>query len=253
MSLRTRNTNYVLANQSSAQNRFRKIVESVVQANRLAVEHAQKEDEENPNARRRRYDGELQRWCKDSSDTATWLYHLVFSSGASEPTASTQPKNRQYQGATVVTIDDNDALSDPSDSEFQDASDKIPLVRFERGANISSDIHPRHLDKIEWNAQTEPSLVVDRLLATWTFLPLSEIQASTAGYTSVQDKEWREGLISRIQKYVSEKERPKTKAKSGDIDSSDDEDDEIEEGDGLGDLPRKSTPLLIFTRQLTSI
>lgn len=128
------NSNYVIANQTTASNRFRKIVESVVQANRMAIEKAQKEDDENPTEKRRQYDTSIQRWRKPPNDTATWLYRLVFSSG---PLPTSRPS--QYDGATVVTIQEDNALSEPSDGEYESAAEKAQVVRFGRGSKNTPD------------------------------------------------------------------------------------------------------------------
>ncbi|KAF2790029.1 hypothetical protein K505DRAFT_377814 [Melanomma pulvis-pyrius CBS 109.77] len=156
-------------------NRFRKVVESVVQANRLTVETAQKLDAENP---KRGHYNEIQRWQSDSNDTATWLYHLVFSPDSTTPEQSTEPK--RLQRSYSVTVEDYD--SDASQASKTTTTIKGPLENtLEQQPDPSSQV-------IVWNNRTEPTFVVDRLLHSWTHLNDSQIQESKTPYPSGQDK-----------------------------------------------------------------
>jgi hypothetical protein len=164
------------------------VVESIVQASRLAVERAQEENAANPTEKRRHYNSELQRWQSDSNDTATWLYHLVFSSGGMNEPSGTTPK-RLKERSFAVTIEDYD-----SDASSQGTAS---LHTVKDAPQNPPDQKPESMSQvIVWNSKTEPSLVVDRLLQSWTYLNEVQIQASKVTYPSGWNKSG-ESLMNR--------------------------------------------------------
>lgn len=105
-------------------NCWRSVTEIVVQANRQVVENAQIEDVEDAVQKHSHLDGkrtELDAWKGGSFDTATWLYHLIFSPSAHHPpyqttTSEEDPKTREG----VVSV--RSAL----DSATKDAAPRPP-------------------------------------------------------------------------------------------------------------------------------
>jgi len=209
---------FVFKNQTTRGNRFRKIVESVVQTNRLAIENAQNEDEDNPTEKRRELDVSIARWRKPPNNTATWLYHLVFTSGP----LPTQPLQRD--GDTVVTIEDSHEaryvrgnLACDSSSEYEDV---VQVVK--RGSNQSPE-EPLPASHLKYWAQ--PSRIVDQLLHSWTNLDSTQIEASAIEYVSAQDEASARAINEKVDDYKDEEKR---KGKAG-VDSpfsSEDSDDE---------------------------
>lgn len=211
---------FVFKNQTTRGNRFRKIVESVVQTNRLAIENAQKEDEDNPTEKRRELDVSIARWRKPPNDTATWLYHLVFTSGP----LPTQPLQRD--GDTVVTVEDShearsvrDSWACDSSSEYEDA---VQVVK--RGSNQSPE-EPLLASHLTYWAQ--PSRIVDRLLRSWTNLDSAQIEASAIEYVSAQDEASARAINEKIDDYKKDEEKRKGKAGVDSPFSSEDSDDEL--------------------------
>ena len=157
--------------------KYRKIVESIVETNHFAIERA-REEEHAP--QKRHYNRNLQRWQADSHDTATWLYHLVFSTGSEPLNIPTLKSSGEAQSATV---------------EDYDSGDSAPGA--DRG---SVDDVPESSKLITWNDATKPSAVVDRLLHKWTTLSFDLIRASKTPHNPTQEA-WGEGLIQEIQGY----------------------------------------------------
>jgi len=152
-------------------NRFRKVAESIVQANRLAVENAKPGSESNPT--HRDYT-ELQHWQGGSYDTATWLYGIVFATSIDRAKPSANPRILPRQ---------------PSVSDYvSDAEDDDDVT-----SNLSQD--PASTDSsralIVWNERTQPGSVVDRLLNIWTMLSDEQIRESAS---QVGADEWSDGL-----------------------------------------------------------
>ncbi|KAF2279537.1 uncharacterized protein EI97DRAFT_370831 [Westerdykella ornata] len=153
-------------------NRYRKVVESVVQANRLAVEKAKEDDDAHPTEKRRHYNSSLQRWQADSNDTATWLYHLVFMTGVAVADAvppappHTEAETKSSTGSHQATVEDYDTEASKNAARAA-AVKKHRVVQFAPSPKA-----------IVWNQLTEPSTVVDRLLHTWTFLSDAHVQTS---------------------------------------------------------------------------
>jgi hypothetical protein len=168
-------------------NRFRKIVESAVQANRQVVESAQRDDD-GAGAEQRHYTAaELDVWKEGSFDTATWLYHLVFSP---EPTRSPSPNprtRRLYQASVtdesheiIGSISRSSSTTTVHDRQFSDQDEKAMIV---------------------WSRQTEPSQVVDRLLTSWTTLSPDQITLSS---TRHEGDDWREGIVRMVEEAKEE-------------------------------------------------
>ncbi|KAI4955920.1 hypothetical protein J4E91_000129 [Alternaria rosae] len=168
-------------------NRFRRIVESSVQANRLVVESAQKEDEKLEADTQHHTSAELDIWKSGSSDTATWLYHLVFSPDAASP-SSPSPQPRQLHQASVA---DESAETNTKTGFLLSSEAPIPPKR--------RPSEPEDKALILWSKQTEPGLVADRLLSSWTTLSSSQIGLSSTRHHSIEgaeDDEWREGILN---------------------------------------------------------
>jgi hypothetical protein len=138
-----------------APNRFRKVAESIVQANRLAVENAKPDSARHP-ARGRRT--ELQPWQAGSFDTATWLYNLVFAAGIDQDKLSKNPRILQRQPSVSDYVSDAEDDNTGSTYEVPHSSSNTAMIT--------------------WNEQTRPSSVVDRLLNTWTTLSTEQIRSS---------------------------------------------------------------------------
>lgn len=183
-------------------NRYRKVVESVVQANRLAVERAQKENQENPTEKRRHYDSALQRWQADSDDTATWLYHLVFMSGVQS--APLKSVRYNLQGPYTATVEDYESENSERPAKTEQTVD---IPRSISGKTEHTVEVPRSSNQvIVWDNTTEPSSVVDRLLYSWTFLSDTQIQTSRIPAPPREEDAWREALLNKIKNYTDEKD-----------------------------------------------
>ncbi|KAF2681385.1 hypothetical protein K458DRAFT_489483 [Lentithecium fluviatile CBS 122367] len=172
-------------------NRFRKPAESIVATNRLAIEKIQEEERDNPTEKRRHYDSELQRWKIDNHDTATWLYHAVFSTN-NAPSINAK-RAIPLEGPRSATVEDcNSDTSEPT----RDATTK------------TAEGSTRNEELIIWNKATEPSIVVDRLLGAWTLLNHAQIQASRDFYASGRDsteETWTDDLVRDLQEYEKRK------------------------------------------------
>jgi len=120
-------------------------------------------------------------------DTATWLYHLVFTSQAPEvPKKVTRKDIHQLQPSVVDESTEN-------------------LVRFTRSPlpysqGLPPPPSPRTYDAdktmIVWTTQTAPNQVIDRLLSTWTTLTHEQIGLSPR--QQVDDK-WRQDFLNTIE------------------------------------------------------
>ncbi|KAF2192264.1 hypothetical protein K469DRAFT_308234 [Zopfia rhizophila CBS 207.26] len=146
--------------------------------------------------KRRHYNRELQRWQADSTSTATWLCHLVFSSGPSPltPTHGTQ----RLKGPKVATVVDYN-----SDEGKGVTKDKVSNI----GSTNNVITTPQNGELIVWNKTTEPSIAVDRLLTSWTNLFPIQIEESVIGDSSIQDETWTDALVQRLQDYQKEETR----------------------------------------------
>ncbi|KAF2499748.1 hypothetical protein BU16DRAFT_615137 [Lophium mytilinum] len=152
-------------------NRFRKVVEGIVQASRFAIEKSQMQVEGNPNETKKYYDSRIQRWCAPPNDTATWLYRLVF---CSDPAMSYQTLPKPYAGGSI--IDYGGTGTSTSESDYESAEDEAHLVRFENQINAPGCI--------QWEP---PSVVVDRLLRMWT--TLDDVQIFESRVDSIDNKD----------------------------------------------------------------
>ncbi|KAF2867998.1 hypothetical protein BDV95DRAFT_610419 [Massariosphaeria phaeospora] len=180
--------------QSQTPNRFRKVVESIVQANRLAIDRAERDNQEQGNNKKRHFNTEVQRWEADSHDTAIWQYQLVFSAQATPSRSNGKHMRIEPHSATVEDCDSDG----PEDSSTL-AAESVSHTHQDTSSTSSS--------LIVWNKATQPSSVVDRLLQSWTVLSPSQIQASRAFYEEGEDEAWRENITNRIQEYTKDSRR----------------------------------------------
>lgn len=136
-------------------NRFRKLVESAVQANRQVIESAQHISSETEHSQERHLDSEsiekLDLWGEELPDTAPWLYQLVFYPPV--PPYPTPSDELPHQASVSeqkdeIAIDLSNMRYDPDTAEFKPSNGDMTMIV--RGR------------------QTEPSLVVGRLLSDWT-------------------------------------------------------------------------------------
>ncbi|KAH9863353.1 hypothetical protein IAQ61_009630 [Plenodomus lingam] len=147
-------------------NRFRRLVESAVQANRQVIESAQNNETKGKSWEEERVGKilgkKLDLWSEGSFDIATWLYHLVFSPCV--PSCTSRSKESPYQASVSEENDDNTIELPRPDSEWETE-------------DVTSDMG--NMAMIIWGRQTEPSLVVDRLLFDWTVLTAEQILLSS--------------------------------------------------------------------------
>jgi hypothetical protein len=179
-------------------NRWRSVVETVVQANRQLVEDAQLEDIEDPVQRHAHSRGErttLDVWKENSFDTATWLYHLVFSPSVQDPPfqATVSDENLEEQAGLV---------------SLRFAPRKIP----------EETLPPTTREMIVWNSRTEPKHVVDKLLFTWTTLSHEQIRLTSA--QQVQH-DWSDRALQMLDD--AKKETEQEKIVDSEVDGTDDE------------------------------
>jgi hypothetical protein len=168
-------------------NRFRILVESAVQANRQVIESAQRDstgkdtltagaklDKKGKNT----LQDEVIVYKERSHDTATWLYHLVFGSQAvyqpiQHPIRDTEP---DQPSEADKSLENSKRLARlPSTHDLSLSYPPSPLSP-PPDAGVSRDANK---SMIVWNKQTEPSQVVDRLLADWTTLTQEQIDLSS--------------------------------------------------------------------------
>ncbi|KAG9189626.1 hypothetical protein G6011_06494 [Alternaria panax] len=176
----------------SKSNRFRKIVESAVQANRQVVESAQQEEDDSEASKRHYTTAEIDVWKEGSFDTATWLYHFVFSSDDANSSPVPNPRTRRLHQASVT--DESAEIAATSAYSSSSGSDTKPSRR-------SSG--PEEKTMIAWSRQTEPALVVDRLLSSWTTLTSDQITLSS---TRHEGDGWREGVLRMVEEAKKEDE-----------------------------------------------
>ncbi|CAN9293083.1 unnamed protein product [Alternaria alternata] len=173
-------------------NRFRKIVESAVQANRQVVESAQQEEDDSETAKPHYTTAEINVWKEGSFDTATWLYHFVFSSDDADPPPVPNPRTRRLHQASVT----DESTETTARSAYSSSSeDGIQNNRRSSG--------PDERALIVWSRQTEPALVVDRLLSSWTTLTSDQISLSS---TRHDGDDWREGVLRMVEEARKEDE-----------------------------------------------
>lgn len=155
------------------------MVESAVQANRKVVENAQQDDKDSGTGRQKYTNAELDIWKEGSFDTATWLYHLVFSPDMPDASEANAKRRRLHQ-ASVADESHSSEEDSTSHKQEEDSEKKSMIV---------------------WNKQTEPGLVVDRLLSSWTTLSSDQITRSAANQDG---NEWREDLLKNIEQAKKE-------------------------------------------------
>ncbi|KAF2181450.1 hypothetical protein K469DRAFT_691952 [Zopfia rhizophila CBS 207.26] len=180
------NNNHAHQRKKSVGNRFREIVESVVQVNRQAIQNAKEEDENWPTEKRRQRNKEEERWCKAPNDTASWLYGLVFSDTLPAPSAPKRERDK-------IVDKNHENLKG-----FIGESCQIP----------QSTCWPK------------PSEVVKSLLDAWTTVDTSKIEANPVECISAEDRELAEGLTKKIDGYKKHNEKQKGKARVDDDEDS---------------------------------
>lgn len=173
-------------------NRFRKLVESAVQVNRQVIENAQRQDAEATHTSSDQQRAEIDFYKEGSFDSATWLYHLVFSTQSpdtSNQSATQSP--RPYQASVVDESTENvvrfapppvEHASDPQATSLKDNMEKTMIV---------------------WGRQTEPSRVADRLLSEWTTLSKEQIELSS---TRQHDDGWWDSFVKVVEEAKDENE-----------------------------------------------
>jgi hypothetical protein len=170
------NTSAATSQATSKPNRWRSVVETVVQANRQVVESAQLEDIEDAVQKHSHSKGkrtELDLWKEGSFDTATWLYHLVFGPSVQGP---------PFQAS----------VSDESPERHEGIiSLRSTPNRVSQNASSSTN-----REMIVWNARTEPSYVVDKLLFAWT--TLSSEQISLSSIHQEDHKDWSNNVLKLL-------------------------------------------------------
>lgn len=176
-----------------ASNKYRKVVESVILMNRLAVERAKEESDRHPTAKRRHFDTELRRWHIDSDDTATWLYTLVFTSGVPSRSSNTNGKNLAERSVTVEDYDSDASTRGNADIE------------------VVEEDEPNSL-QIVWTEQTNPDVVVDRLLDSWTKLTSDQVKDSgRVAQIEGKDETWGAELVHTLKERNKKRESKKSK------------------------------------------
>lgn len=180
----------IQTNATPKSNRFRKIVESAVQANRQVVESAQREVAEAISSQQHSLDAvvkewktQIDIWKEDSFDTATWLYHLVFGAEVTPSQTPNLPTNRLYQASVTDEVLEN------TDQVIHPTSETSTVTTGNDSGSADKAL-------IVWSRQTEPSLVVDRLLFSWTTLSTEQIKLSS---TRQDGDEWREDFLKMIE------------------------------------------------------
>ena len=166
-------------------------MESAVQAGRHVVESAQEEDEKLEAGTEPHSSAELDLWKSASSDTAPWLFQMVFSSGDTSPPPP-YPQRRQLHQASVV----DESVETSTRSSHASSSEPVTLP--ERRPSS-----PDEKSVILWSRQTEPDLVVNRLLSSWTTLSPNQISLSSTRQHGVEgvveDDTWREDILRKVE------------------------------------------------------
>lgn len=186
---------------SITSNRWRSVVETVVQANRQLVEDAQHEDIEDAVQKHSHAEGKrtaVDLWKEGSFDTATWLYHLVFSPSVQDPPfqATVSEESPEEQGGLVTLR-----------SAARATPGKLPMTTREM---------------IVWNSRTEPSYVVDKLLFTWTTLSQEQIRMTSAHQIR---HDWSDRALQMLDE--AKKEVDQEKILDSDAEPSDENDDDL--------------------------
>jgi hypothetical protein len=161
--------------------------------NRLAVERAKQESDQNPTEKRRHLDSSLQRWHVKSDDTAAWLHNLVFTSRA--PPASPVTKRKSLGDTLTVTVEDYH-----SDVSTGDAMATQVVEKDDWG-----------LKPIVWDEQTEPSVVADRLLNSWTTLTSNQVKDTHIAQIAGRDETWGADLVNTLEQHNKKKQRKNAK------------------------------------------
>ena len=163
------------------------------------VEDAQHEEIEDAVQYHKHLEGkrtELDLWKEGSFDTATWLYHLVFSPSVQDPPfqATVTDESPERQGGIV-------SLRSESQNMSKNTSETITR------------------DMIVWNARTEPSYVVDRLLFTWTTLSHEQISLSSAHQDI--NSAWSERALEMLEEAKREVEQETISGSEGEYEQWD--------------------------------
>jgi hypothetical protein len=166
-----------------------------VQANRQIVESAQRDSIENTRASDQRR-AEVDVYREGTFDTATWLYHLVFTTPTPEvPKKSPKKDIHQLQPSVVDESTENLVRFTRTPIQHSPRSSSPPTA--------SESTVDAEKTMIVWTAQTEPEQVIDRLLATWT--TLSQAQIAVISRHQV-DSKWRQDFLNTIEEAKHEGE-----------------------------------------------
>ncbi|KAH4259909.1 hypothetical protein HBI04_190300 [Parastagonospora nodorum] len=180
--------------QPAEPNRYRPLLESAVQANRQIVESAQRDSIENTLASDQRR-AEVDVYREGTFDTATWLYHLVFTSQAAEVPKKVPRKDvHRLQPSVVDESTENLVRFTRSPLQYSPRSPPPPPSPSTGDADKTM---------IVWTAQTEPNQVIDRLLSTWTTLTHEQIGLSSRQHV---DNKWRKDFLNTIEQAKHEGE-----------------------------------------------
>lgn len=159
-------------------------MESAVQANRQVVITAQLDDAENHTSKADHL--QIGVYKEASWHTANWLYHHVFSI--------------QRPDLTTQAVPNEDPSSDKEPERVLELARATLMPSASQHAPIPSQ--NADMTMILWNAQTEPEIVVDRLLSSWTTLSDQQILQSSADQA---DEEWLKLFMDEV-KVVKENE-----------------------------------------------
>jgi hypothetical protein len=140
---------------------------------------------------------EVDVYREGSFDTATWLYHLVFSSQTPDLPAKYTRRNTDSLQPSVVDESTENAVR-LARSPFQEHP-PLPLPP-SLDAGVS---HMSNKSMIVWGMQTEPGHVVDRLLADWTTLSQEQIDLSS---TRQSGDDWHEKFLKTVEEAKDEQE-----------------------------------------------
>jgi hypothetical protein len=195
----------------STSNKFRRVAESVVHANRQAVEDAQKGDQTISVGESELQSGaQLKLWRADSIDSATWLYHLVFSPH-STPVPALSPSRGIVPGASPVVEylpDKTQTILTIDEDELDDHPNPEPYI-----GNTAI---------IRWTDQTKPSYVVDKLLHAWTTLTEDQIKSSAT-------RDWQDRWVDEVEEAVHKVNKAEDEREGyGEGHGDDDDDSESE-------------------------
>jgi hypothetical protein len=156
------------------------------------VESAQNEVVENTKFNFKHFRADLDIYKEGSFDTATWLYHLVFSPQVPSAPVQDPPSNTPlYQASVSEEGAENAIRLARSPAEPTHAP---PISRFTEKTDETV---------IVWGRQTEPSSVVDRLLTSWTTLTQDQISLSSIRQN---DDGWQESFRHMVEQAKDEGE-----------------------------------------------